>query len=56
MDGSGRAVYGFGSLMPDAGARLDLPAGFCCRVLSTVGDAMAIAGPWEQRSDAPQAS
>lgn len=40
MDGTGRAVRGFGPLVRDADGRVDLPAGFSYRVLSTVGDAM----------------
>jgi len=56
MGGSGRAVRGFRPLVPDAAGCVDLPAGFTYRLLSTVGDARAIVGPWERRCDAPQAA
>lgn len=42
--GAVSATAGYGPLVPDPGALLDLPAGFSYRVLSSLGDAMSDGG------------
>jgi secreted PhoX family phosphatase len=48
---TGRAFAGYGDLVPDPAALLDLPPGFSYRVLSSLGDAMSDGGTVPDHAD-----